>query len=200
MVYPEIPLFKISKDNIDQMMQYYYKQFCRLYFKEECGDEELIADAMGAYYSLQNYIYPVWRSADGKLTTWKFYEYRYMGGAHGGETEYFLTFDNRTGRILGVKDFFTDEEFKQAVSLLAKQLNAYHETESGQVAELEAAADLTTEDSTPLNEVIGGKLYPRPAMTNQGIVFSYQTYEKGGNADGLLHFTQPWKKVRGEKR
>lgn len=198
-VYPEIPLFKISNYNIRQMMQYYYKQFCKLYFKEECGDEESIAEAMGSHYSNQMYIYPVWKSADGKLTTWKFYEYRYLGGAHGGESEYFLTFDNRTGRILGVKDFFTDEEFKQAVSLLAKQLNTYHGDGRNFSADIKMDSNVTDAESTTLNEVIGGKLYPRPAMTRQGIVFSYQTYEKGSNGDGILHFTQPWKKVRGEK-
>lgn len=41
--------------------------------------------------------------------------------------------------------------------------------------------------------VVEGKYYPRHAITNEGIVFSYQTYEKGANFDGVLHFVQPYK-------
>jgi len=45
-----------------------------------------------------------------------------------------------------------------------------------------------------LEEKFDGKIYPRPAVTSSGIVFSYQTYDKGSNADEVLHFTQPFKK------
>lgn len=36
--------------------------------------------------------------------------------------------------------------------------------------------------------VFEGKYFPRHAITNEGIVFSYQTYENGANFDRVLHF------------
>ncbi|WP_354667204.1 RsiV family protein, partial [uncultured Duncaniella sp.] len=43
-----------------------------------------------------------------------------------------------------------------------------------------------------LKEVYDGAYYPRPALTNQGVVFSYQPYEKGSFAEGILHFVIPY--------
>lgn len=202
-IYPNIPLFNIKDGDFDQLSRYYYRQFCRLYTKEntyepdeneDIDEEDMIP--RGPHYSYQFYAYPVWESSDSALTTWKFYDYCYLGGAHGGETEYFLTFDNNTGRILGVDDFYTKDKFNKAINLLRHQLNAYHNRgvsdEYSYSAELDFDSNVTAVQSTILSEVVGEKLYPRPALTRQGIVFTYQTYEKGSNADGVLHFTQPY--------
>lgn len=194
--YPHIPLFKIEEGDFEQLSRYYYTQFCRLYKKENSCENDDDEIPFGPHYSYQFYVYPVWKNSDSTLITWKFYDYCYMGGAHGGETEYFLTFDNNTGRILGVEDFYTGDEFNKAVNLLRRQLNAYHNRgvsdEYSYSADLDIDSNITALQSTILNEVVGGKLYPRPALTQHGIVFTYQTYEKGSNADGILHFTQPY--------
>lgn len=202
-IYKKIPLFNIKDGGFDQLSRYYYRQFCRLYTKEntyepdeneDIDEEDLIP--IGPHYSYQSYIYPVWQNSDSSLTTWKFYNYCYLGGAHGGETEYYLTFDNKIGRMLGVNDFYTNDEFNKAINVLRHQLNAYHNRgvsdEYSCSAELDIDSDVTAVQSTLLNEVVGGKRYPRPALTRQGIVFTYQTYEKGCNADGILHFTIPY--------
>lgn len=192
-VTPYVPMIRMRNRNVNQMMEHYYYQFRNLYdkeFKPEPGSDER---AFGQHYSYQCYAYPVWQNSDSTLATWKFYNFSYMGGAHGGECEYFLTFDNRTGRILGAMDFFSKTGFRMAIDELAKQLDHYHDRE-GFEADLNSEYNVTAVQSTSMNEVIDGKIYPRPAITKQGIVFSYQTYEKGGNADGILHFTQPFKK------
>ena len=191
---PHLPLYNIKDGDFAQLSRYYYKQFCRLY-KEEYSDESDTEEIpLGPHYSYQFYAYPVWENSDSTLITWKFYNYCYMGGAHGGETEYFLTFDNNTGRILGADDFFANDEFYKAIDHLKHQLNAYHNrgvsNEYSYSADLDTNSNVTAIQSTTLNEIVGGKLYPRPALTRQGIVFTYQTYEKGSNADGILHFTQ----------
>lgn len=195
--YPHIPLFKIEEGDFEQLSRYYYKQFCRLYKKENSCENDDDEIPFGPYYSYQFYVYPVWENSDSTLITWKFYDYCYMGGAHGGETEYFLTFDNNTGRIFGVEDFYTGDEFNKAVNLLRRQLNTYHNRdvsdEYSYSVDLDFDSNVTAVQSSILNEVVGNKLYPRPALTRQGIVFTYQTYEKGSNADGILHFTQPYK-------
>lgn len=190
---PYVPMIRMRNRTVEQMMEHYYYQFRKLYdkeFKPEPGSDEI---AFGQHYSYQCYAYPVWQNSDSTLTTWKFYKYSYMGGAHGGESEYFLTFDNKTGRILGAMDFFSKTNFRKAIERLAVQLDTYHGT-TGYEADLNSRYDVTAVQSSTMNEVIDGKIYPRPAITNQGIVFSYQTYEKGSNADGVLHFTQPFKK------
>lgn len=190
---PYIPMIRMRNRTVEQMMLHYYYQFRKFYdeaFKPEPGSTER---AYGQHYSYQYYAYPVWQNSDSTLTTWKFYNFSYMGGAHGGECEYFLTFDNQTGSILGAMDFFSNVGFKKAIDKLAKQLDEYHGTD-GHEAHLNPEYNITAVQSTTMNEVIEGKIYPRPAITKHGIVFSYQTYEKGSNADGVLHFTQPFKK------
>lgn len=198
-IYPDISLYNIKDGDFDQLPRYYYKQFCRLYKKENSDESDTEEIPIGPHYSYQFYAYPVWENSDSTLTTWKFYDYCYMGGAHGGETEYFLTFDNETGRILGENDFYTSDEFSKAINLLCHQLNAYHNrgvsNEYNYSPDLDIDSNVTALQSTILNEVVEDKLYPRPALTRQGIVFTYQTYEKGSNADGILHFTQPYKKT-----
>lgn len=196
-IYSHIPLFNIKDGDFDQMFRYYYNQFCKLYKKENNCESDTDEIPFGPHYSYQFYAYPVWESPDSTLITWKFYDYCYFGGAHGGETEYFLTFDNNTGRILGVADLYTNDGFNKAIDVLERQLNAYH---NGEVSDeltysvaLAIDSNATAVQSTILDEVVGGKRYPRPALTRQGVVFTYQTYEKGAYWDGILHFTQPYK-------
>lgn len=194
---PHLPKMKMKGKTINEMASYYYKQFCKLYFQEFGSNLEPGERVFGEWYSYQFYVYPVWENKDKSLTTWKFYNFGYMGGAHGGETEYYLTFDNKTGRVLGIRDFYSDKAFKDAIQLLARELN--NRQWNGPFDEWRYEADLgeceniTAAQSNVLNDVYNKEIYPRPAITSHGIVFSYQTYEKGSNADGILHFVLPFK-------
>lgn len=202
-IVPSIRTYDTTLDNINSMMNYYYRQFCKLYDKEfDCKlSEEDVKNGYwntGDRYSYQLYVYPVWENSDKSLTTWKFYTYGYMGGAHGGEREYYLTFDNKSGRILGIHDFFKKNVIPEVYDKLEAQLNAHftrvrNKPYYNMTANLNTSLGVTAMESDILNEKINGELYPRPAVTRHGIVFSYQTYEKGSNADGILHFTQPFK-------
>lgn len=197
-----IGIYNADRDDIEPMMRYYYRQFRSLY-RREWGplSEDDIRDGLpvvGERYSLQLYVYPVWSSGDGSLTTWRFYAYTYRGGAHGNEDEYFLTFDNATHRILGISDFFRRKDIPRVYDTLTRQLNAYHDRtpddEYAFAADLEFSGPADSDSVPVLYELYDGKLYPRPALTPQGIVFSYQKYLKGGNIDGVLHFTQPFRR------
>ncbi len=194
-VIPYVPMIKMENRSVEQMMQHYYTQFRKLYdkkFKPEPGSGDR---AIGERYSYQYYAYPVWQNSDSTLTTWKFYNFTYMGGAHGGECEFFLTFDNETGRILGASDFFKKKDFKKAIDRLSHQLYVYHhKDDDSDELTIEASPGNDNGIDKILNETFEGKIYPRPAITSNGIVFSYRTYEKGGNSDGVMHFTQPFKK------
>lgn len=192
---PKIPRLKMKERSMEQMMQHYYSHFRRLYKDQFTPEPDSEDWTMGEWYSYQFYAYPVWESKDSTLTTWKFYQFDYMGGAHGGDTEFFLTFENETGRVLGIRDFFTKDSFSKAIKTLTQQLNEFHKNEygadGGMTAELDYGPE-TTSQGDPISEVYRGKIYPRPAMTRNGIVFSYQPYEKGSFADGILRFTQPY--------
>ncbi len=74
---------------------------------------------------------------------------------------------------------------------MASRPDAYH-GRTGFEADLDSEYNITTDQSSTMNEDISGNVDPRPAIRNQEIVFSCQTYEKGSNADGVLHFTQPF--------
>lgn len=192
---PDVPSMKMNNRTIEQMMNHYYSQFCKLYDKEFMPSKE-DEIPLGDRYSYQFYACPVWQNSDSTLTTYRFYNFGYMGGAHGAETEYFLTFENKSGRILCASDFFSSESFQDAIAELTSQLNEHFENEHSEDYEMEACLDedsnVTAVHNKTLNEKIGGKLYPRPAITKHGIVFSYQTYEIGSNADGILHFVIPF--------
>lgn len=195
---PHIPVFKMMDRSITEMSQYYYKQFCKLYYNKFGDFSDPEVPMLGEWCSYQFYAYPVWENMDKSLTTWKFYSFSYMDGAHGNTIEYYLTFDNKKGRVLGIRDFYSDETFNDAIRLLTRKLNLHQgkepDGERKERAELDDCQNVTTPPSNLLNDFFAGKVYPRPAITQHGIVFSYQTYEKGSNADGVLHFLLPYNK------
>lgn len=71
-VNPHIPVVDMSEKSVEQMMQYYYSEFCRLY------DKEFPDEAMGDRYSYQFYAYPVWQNRDSTLSTWRFYNFTWV--------------------------------------------------------------------------------------------------------------------------
>lgn len=196
-VFPHIPLYNINDGDITQMSRYYYKYFCRFY-KAEClsltdpGETPFGPENIYKYYA-----YPVWENSDRTLVTWYFYRYNNHGGTHGDYVEFFLTFNNKSGRILGASDFYSENEFNEAIDVLTRQLNAYHKRDPYGKYSFKACLDdeynSSHFSSQVYNETIGEEIYPRPAMTRKGIVFTYQMYEKGCLYDGILHFTQPYK-------
>lgn len=176
----------LSKHSVEYMLNYYYTEFCKQYYKANYFEPKDDEPVYGEWFSYQSYIYPVWQSKDGRLVTWRFYSYSFGGGAHGAFYDYYLTFDTKEKRILNYRDLYSDVEFKNAMAILKDQINDYH----GQKTSYEA--DLGDADPREPDTAFEGKDYPRPAITKDGIVFTYQTYEKGANFDGVLHFTQPY--------
>lgn len=132
---------------------------------------------------------PVWTSEDGKLTTYRFYTHHYGGGAHGMMNEFYITFNNSDGWILGYRDILGEEGMKKAKTLLEKGLDNRLDSE-GHTADLGKDGEEDNNDRV-MNEVHEGYVYPRPAITRNGIVFTYQAYDKGSFADGTLHLLVP---------
>ena len=119
-------------------------------------------------------------------------------GAHGFMEEYYLTFDNENGRILGYNDIFGANDLKKALELLEQEITAqkkeFMNFDGIYPASLEKD-ELESNASEILKGIYDGTYYPRPALTIQGVVFSYQPYEKGSFAEGILHFVIPYSKL-----
>lgn len=169
-------------------------EFERLYR----GDWE--SDEPGPKYDYMFEVAPAWKSPDGQYVTYRFYTYDYTMGAHGYMEEFYITFDNATGRLLGIDDIIGKEAFPQVITLLDRKVTEFREKAIGQdldeIFEASLSADETQSTTSSITkEKYRGKYYPRPAMTDKGVVFSYQPYEKGSFADGILHFLIPYSQV-----
>lgn len=168
----------------------------RLY-REEFNVEEY--DGHGPKFDYKLEVTPAWRSSDGRYVTYRFYSYYYTMGAHGLMEEYYLTFNESNGNLLGYNDIIGLKVFPEAIKLLEQQLTVYKSeylnfegTFPADVGEEELEANA----SEIIKEVYKGSYYPRPALTKRGVVFSYQPYEKGAFAEGILHFVIPYSKLK----
>lgn len=156
-------------------------------------------NGVGPKYDYMLEISPAWTSPDGRYVTYRFYSYYYTMGAHGLMEEYYLTFNEETGDLLGYEDIIGAESFPDAIKQLEEKLTAkeaqYREMDEPYLASM-SEDDLEANASEIIKEVYNGSYYPRPALTNEGVVFSYQPYEKGSFAEGILHFVIPYSKLR----
>ena len=176
----------------EQIAVLFSKEHERLYRKDFTEED------FGPKYDYMMEVAPAWESKNGQYVTYRFYTYYYTMGAHGFMEEYYLTFDNENGRILGYNDIFEANDFKKVLDLLEQEITAqkkeFMNFDGIYPASLEKD-ELESNASEILKEVYDGSYYPRPAMTRQGIVFSYQPYEKGSFAEGILHFVIPYSKL-----
>ena len=176
----------------EQVAVHFSKEHERLYRKDFTEED------FGPKYDYMMEVAPAWESKNGQYVTYRFYTYYYTMGAHGFMEEYYLTFDNENGRILGYNDIFGANDFKKVLDLLEQEITAqkkeFMNFDGIYPASLEKD-ELESNASEILKEVYDGSYYPRPAMTRQGIVFSYQPYEKGSFAEGILHFVIPYSKL-----
>lgn len=169
---------------------------------EQLYRNEFQINEVDGYYPKYDYmleISPAWTSPDGRYVTYRFYSYYYTMGVHGFMEEYYLTFNNETGYLLGYEDIIGNETFPVAIKLLEQKLTAkeakYRDMDEPYPAAMNAE-ELETNASEIIKEMYQGSYYPRPALTHEGIVFTYQPYEKGAFFEGILHFVIPYSKLK----
>lgn len=177
-----------------QIAAHYAKEHERLYRKEfDVADEE--GKKWGPKYDYLFKMNPAYECG-GRYITYRFYTYRYTMGAHGYMEEYYLTFDKVTGRLLGAEDIIEPKNFDFVIESLEKKI-CNRKRRNGE-ADSHASADLASlgpDFSTVLKESVKGRIYPRPALTENGLVFSYQPYENGSFAEGIIHFVIPYSEI-----
>lgn len=187
----------LTGKSLEEIAGHYALEHERLYRNEWAEEEE----GYGPKYDYRIEIAPAWQSHDNRYVTYRFYEYYYTMGAHGYMQEYYLTFDNSTGRLLGYEDIIGDKDFPKVIKLLEDRLLAW-KVENGYIRQYYSAAMGTDEDNVTddnigfLQERFRNCYYPRPAVTGQGVVFTYQPYEKGCFADGIIHLPIPFSSYR----
>jgi len=142
---------------------------------------------------------PAWQSKDGKYITYRFYTYYYTMGLHGFMEEYYLTFNNDTGALLGFDDLFPKGDFKKVIDELETEITEDkkdYTTVEGAYPSWLSEDELSSNATAVIKEVRDTVYYPRPALTKKGVVFSYQPYEIASFAEGIKHFVVPYSKVR----
>jgi len=181
--------FHPVSDSPIEIAQYHARTFERLYRDDFYSGQE--NDEWGPKYDYLFKMNPVWQSLDGNYITYRVYSYCYTGGAHGYMEEYYLTFDVHTGHILGTADIIKAEKVESVINNLEKKTQRAHHS-SAYLADL---PQIRSDSMVVTKEYIDGKFYPRPALTEHGMVFSYQPYEIGSFSEGIIHFVIPYSEI-----
>lgn len=183
-------VFDMAGRSVAEMMRFYYDEFRHQYYKTYYRTED-DEPSWGNWYSYKCYIYPVWQSVDGNLVTWRFYSFQYYGGAYGFNCDFFLTFDCAKQRIIGLGDLYDKERFAATEYRLKMLINGLNDYQTFHDADLGPDSITVNEWDRLVMDTLGGRFYPRPALTDRGVVFSYQTTMDCAPSDGALHFTLP---------
>lgn len=180
-----------SQKTPEQIAKHFSEEHERLYRKD--------SDVHGLKYDYSMLVAPAWQSKDGKYTTYRFYTYYYTMGAHGFMEEYYLTFNNDTGALLGFDDLFSKGDFKKVIDALEVEITEYQKdirSFEGTYPSWLSEDELSSNATAVIKEVRDTVYYPRPALTKKGVVFSYQPYEIASFAEGIKHFVVPYSKVK----
>lgn len=159
----------------------------------EKGYKELVASGdVTLPYTYEALYYPDYQTSDGNLVTYHLYNQLFTGGAHGAENAAYVTFDVKAGKALGIEDLFTAKGFDIAERLLAEKVSA---ATDGAITTAYLPDAITDYPTYYVN--YRGKLYPRPALTKEGVAFVYQPYDISSYADGIRYFLLPYAELDG---
>lgn len=142
--------------------------------------------------------------ANKRFVTFSKYEYEREGIGHGMYTETFHTFDMKNGKELRNKDIFKDQSLDNVKMKLFEVMAKDHKWHDGPVlpADIEGLIDAWYSPS-PIHEGTEREKPERDvkfelrdgALTNSGVLFSFQPYEIDGWAAGAYHFIVPYKNL-----
>lgn len=178
-----------SRDDIKGMVDFYGKQIFENLLK---WSQELNAD-VGAEYALVMTINDELRlecDADSFVTFCRT-SYSYEGGAHGISLKETPTFVRSSGKLL--TDVIDTLQLKAMQPLLEGGVREYFK-ECGDTVTTENLSDYLFPESLvdgmiPLPAVT-------PALTKDGILFTYNQYEIAPYAAGIITFTIPYAKIQ----
>lgn len=173
-------------------------------FRTDSDDESAVGDS-SMYGATGLLVYPVWKSSDGRLATFRFCELIRYGEDWVNFYEYYFTFDWQTGHVLGHQDLFTDRNYERCLKLVAGQMPEFTDPpgEDPIFTEEERrswkGADITNDPSrmTPPHwELYKERCIPFPALTKEGVLFNYQGLEKTIYYGNIISIVVPYDKVK----
>ena len=171
-----------------------YKKEYRSLFKNEDEME---------HYTFNFNLRPTWQDKAKGLMTLRLYSDGYYGGAHGMYYMFYTTVSKASQQALGFQDIFKPEAQQAVIALLNKKVDAWKAkygfsdmgTKGAALDSEPTKGDFRT--TTGNFEQIGGKFYPRPALTQRGVVFTYFPYEIGPYASGAAHIVLTYDELSG---
>lgn len=159
----------------------------------EKGYKAVVADgSINFPYTYVAFYYPDYQNEEGNLVTYHLYNETFVGGAHGAENAAYVTFDTKAGKALGIEEIFTPNGFEKASELLGAKVA---EASQGVFTTADLPDGITNYPSYYVN--YRGKIYPRPALTGEGVVFVYQPYDISSYSSGIRYFLLPYTELEG---
>lgn len=133
--------------------------------------------------------------ANNQFVTFGVYNYSRIGSGHGGYSEMFHTFDMNSGNQLSNADIFKPKTLAK-VKLLLFDVIANNPHYVAWNSGIKSVSDVQSRFEGKLMEGDSGFILPQGALTNTGVVFSFQPYEIGCWAEGTYHFIIPYKRLK----
>ena len=131
------------------------------------------------------------RVFNNRFITYQQYTHEYSGGAHGYYTERLISFDHVHKQEIDYNYLFKPESEKELLNILLEEAKKTHQYAEWEPQITEGVVDMD-ENGNPT----GDYSFPRPGLSDEGIVFSFQPYDISCFAAGTFHFTIPYKKAR----
>ncbi|MDR9404500.1 MAG: DUF3298 and DUF4163 domain-containing protein [Halothece sp. Uz-M2-17] len=110
-------------------------------------------------------------------------EYSYLGGAHPNSYQTYLNFNKETGEIISLEDLVREKEI--VLQIAEKRFREVYEIAPNRP--LSDAGLFDNQLTLPENF----------AITKEGLLFFYNTYEIGPYATGTYEFIIPWEQLSG---
>ena len=151
--------------------------------KAEFEDEEYIPYGIKRELSMEA------KLCNNKIVTYQECTFNYSGGAHGYYTERLLSYDHVHNQEIDNSYLFKPDSEAQLVDLLVE--------EAQNSASYKEPVSNILEAVTVVDErgVVVGYNFPRPGLSEEGLVFSFQPYDIGCFADGAFHFVIPYERL-----
>lgn len=185
---------KWKTEPISKMLENKWKSVKNEYTAEQAEMEKLNGeDFHPMSYSYRTSITPAWQWADKHVTTYAIEDEAYTGGAHGMLYRYYLSLDEKGDSLMGLTDIFKEEALPEVFKLVGEKLRTGPQAANDEETWPSVAEVIPTPNVNDYSVRSGqmqqykGKWYPRPALTECGIVFVYPPYVKNCYAAGTIN-------------
>lgn len=139
-------------------------------------------------FSVLNYKAKV---ANNRFVTYQQYTHEYEGGAHGYFTERLISYDHVHKQEIDFNYLFIPDG-KQQLQKILVDISLQQPMYKDFLYDINEYVCATDKAGNPTGEL----RFPRPGLSDEGIVFSFQPYDISCFAAGVLHFTIPYERIK----